>query len=79
METNVLNLKIARLASGRRLLDAARDANMSESVLSRIENGDAPIDRRQLERIAVSYGVSIAVLLGHEPLVIAGRAPRISR
>ena len=73
----ITSMKVARQIAGCRLLDAATAIGVSESQLSRIETGDYAIAQDHVRRLAAFYGVTVAQLLGDEPLSVQGRPPKL--
>ena len=78
MHTKMSTLRLIRLATSHRALDAAHAIGVNESMMCRIELGDARISPTRLARLADLYRCEIDVLLGREPLVVRGSVPRIS-
>ncbi len=75
MLSTISTLKIARLAAGVRLQDAARHLGVPDTLLSRYERMERPISQRQIEKLADLYSVEPDALHGRKPLHIAARPP----
>ena len=73
----ITSMKVARQIAGCRLLDAANAIGVSESQLSRIESGDYSIADDHVRRLAAFYRVTVAQLLGAEPLSVQGKPPKL--
>ena len=75
MLSTTSTLKIARLAAGVRLQDAAREIGVPDTLLSKFERLERPVSTRQVEKLAELYECDPDALHGRKPLQIAARPP----
>lgn len=68
-------LRIARLAAGLRLDDAARLARITGTALSRAELAQGSISKAEIARLAEVYRMPASSLQGVEPIIVSGVPP----
>lgn len=70
-------LRLVRTACDLRLVDVERATGIGQSLLARIEKGDAGVTAAQLGKLAAFYQVEVGVLSGRVPFSTLAMPPVI--